>query len=224
MELRTCVPTITATSYTIFHPEEWGNISLRNVGTRTPDYTRSQCTRPHHTFTPLREPTSRSALRYEGSKLWHHCAVANRQGSPLTASPVTLLLPRRRHIIPELAVFKAKLLSVFEVQWLTILPAPDTETLSHFAHAVYLRVSCTANLQLLLPSTAGRCNVDCSQWGTNSLYIHTYYLAVGRDCAVGIAIWSGNGTVHPGGARLSAPVHTGSGVHPAPFRMGTGMK
>jgi hypothetical protein len=71
--------------------------------------------------------------------------------------------PQAHHIIPELAVFKAKLLSVFELQWLTILPAPDTETLPHFAHAVYLRVSYTDNLQLLLSCTAGLWNVDCSQ-------------------------------------------------------------
>ena len=71
-------------------------------------------------------------------------ALRSREEATLLAPPLrpkTFLLRRHRHIIPELAVFKAKLLSVFEVQWLTILPAPDTETLSHFADAVYLRVS-----------------------------------------------------------------------------------
>jgi hypothetical protein len=54
VKLRTCVPTVTATSYTILQPEDWGNISIRNVGSRLPDYTESQLAATSHIYTAAR--------------------------------------------------------------------------------------------------------------------------------------------------------------------------
>jgi len=56
------------------------------------------------------------------------------------------------------------------------------------------------------------------------VYLSIIWNGVGQDSIVGIAIgygcavWGSN-TV---GARLSAPVHTGSGAHPASYTISTG--
>ena len=47
---------------------------------------------------------------------------------------------------------------------------------------------------------------------------------VGRDISVGIVTRYGLDGLgsNPGGAKFSAPVQTGSGAHPSPYKMGTG--
>jgi hypothetical protein len=58
------------------------------------------------------------------------------------------------------------------------------------------------------------------------LLLVVYLHCTGRDGSVGIATCYGLGDTgiesRWGGGRYSAPVHTGTGVHPASYRMGTG--
>jgi hypothetical protein len=56
-----------------------------------------------------------------------------------------------------------------------------------------------------------------------NLLLHAW--VVGRDSSVGIATrygLDGPGIESGWGARISAPVQTGSGAHPASYTMGTG--
>ena len=116
VELQRCVQIFTVTSYAFFQPEEGGNKPLRNICNRPPDYTVSQSMGPRHTFSPLRKTCISFSTPLCGQANGEqHCAVASRRNSPPQIASRTFLLSRHRHIIPEFAVFKAELLSMFEV-------------------------------------------------------------------------------------------------------------
>jgi hypothetical protein len=133
---RICVDLLVFITQILHHlPEGRGNISLRNAGTRPPDYMNLQSRRPHE----------RSHISFSTPLCWQLTVTALRSGVQ-----ARLPVPRRIGNFPPLTpqahhprVRRLQSTTAFRVRStaITILPAPDNEPLSNFAHAVYFRVS-----------------------------------------------------------------------------------